>query len=156
MELSNFNFYYNRVFEKAYNGLAKKLVGDLQIKNITEGNPRTRFAFDNIYPKDINIISSDSTIQFSGTYKVDVREHRRRLSNGTVANIDAYSYDLEDQRIVHYYTKEGEEKYRTMGSANIPTPKFVGEVVNESHNILTDQLAETLRRTGYEVSVTKG
>jgi len=156
MDLSNFNFYYNRVFEKAYNGLAKKLVGDLQIKNITEGNPRTRFAFDNIYPKDINIISSDSTIQFSGTYKVDVREHQRRLSNGTVANIDAYSYDLEDQRILHYYTKDGEERYRTMSSANSPDLAFVGEVVNESHNILTDQLVENLRRTGYEVSVTKG
>ena len=43
-----------------------------------------------------------------------------------------------------------------MGSANIPNPKFVEEIANESHNILTDQLAETLRRTGYEVSVTKG
>ncbi len=43
-----------------------------------------------------------------------------------------------------------------MGSANMPTPTFIAEIANESHNILTDQLAETLRRTGYEVSVTKG
>ena len=146
----------SKVFERAYNGLAKNLVSDIEIKNLTEGNPRTRFASDGKYPQDINIISSDSTIQFSGTYKVDVREHQRRLSNGTVANIDAYSYDLEDQRIVHYYTKGGEERYRTMGSANIPTPTFIEEIANESHNILTDQLAEKLRVTGYEVSVTKG
>jgi len=145
------------VFEGAYNGLVKNLVEAIEIKNLTEGNPRRRFASEGQYPQEVNIISSGSaTKDFSGTYKVDVREHQRRLSNGTVANIDAYSYDLEDQRIVHYYTKEGEEKYRTMGSANIPTPKFVGEVVNESHNILTDQLVENLRRTGYEVSVTKG
>ena len=43
-----------------------------------------------------------------------------------------------------------------MGSANIPTPTFIEEIINESHNMLTDQLAENLRRTGYEVSVTKG
>ena len=145
------------VFEGAYNGLVKNLVEAIEIKNLTEGNPRRRFASEGQYPQEVNIISSGSATQdFSGTYKVDVREHQRRLSNGTVANIDAYSYDLEDQRILHYYTKDGEERYRTMSSANSPDLAFVGEVVNESHNILTDQLVENLRRTGYEVSVTKG
>ena len=93
MDLSN-------VFEKAYNGLVKNLVSDIEIKNLTEGNPRIRFASEGQYPRDVNIISSGSETQdFSGIYKVDVREHQRRLSNGTVANIDAYSYDLEDQRL---------------------------------------------------------
>ena len=150
----------SKIFEGAYNGLVKNLVDSIEIKNLTEGDSRQRrrrFASDGKYPQDVNIIASGYGSQdFSGTYRVNVSQHTRTLSNGTVVNIDPYSYDLEDQRIVHYYTKEGEEKYRTMGSANIPTPKFVGDVVNESHNILTDQLAEKLRVTGYEVSVTKG
>ena len=55
-----------------------------------------------------------------------------------------------------YNTKEGDERYRTMSSANSPDIAFVGEVVEDSHNLLTDQLVENLRRIGYEVSVTRG
>ena len=143
------------VLRGAYNGLLKNLV-DTITKKAPRQNRRT-FASEGQYPMDANIIASGFERQdFSGTYKVDVREHQRRLRNGTVANIDAYSYDLEDQRILHYYTEDGEERYRTMSSANSPDLAFVGEVVNESHNMLTDQLVENLRRSGYEVSVTKG
>ena len=143
------------ILKGAYNGLLKSLVN-----TITEKAPRQNrrtFASEGQYPSNANIIASGFERQdFSGTYKVDVRPHTRRLRNGTVANIDSYSYDLEDQRILHYYTEGGEERYRTLSSANSPDLAFVGEVVNESHNMLTDQLVENLRRSGYEVSVTKG
>ena len=43
-----------------------------------------------------------------------------------------------------------------MGSANSPDTAFVTEVVDDSHNVLTDQLVENLRRLGYEISVTRG
>ena len=143
------------IFKGAYNGLLKNLVDAL-----TEKAPRQNrraFASEGQYPMNANIIASGSESQdFSGPYRVDVSSHTRTLSNGTVAYIDSYSYDLEDQRILHYYTRDGDERYRTMSSANSPDIGFVEEVVNESHNMLTDQLVENLRRTGYEVSVTKG
>ena len=135
---------FSSIFRGAYNGFIKNL-----LDNVTEKAPRQsrkRFASEGQYPQDANIIASGFRDQvFSGPYQVDVRSHQRRLSNGTVANIDAYSYDLQDQRILHYYTKEGDERYRTMRS-----------VVEDSHNLLTDQLVENLRRIGYEVSVTRG
>jgi len=150
----------SKIFEGAYNGLVKNLVDSIEIKNLTEGDSRQRrrrFASDGKYPQDVNIIASGYGSQdFSGTYRVNVSQHTRTLSNGTVSNINPYSYDLEDQRILHYYTRDGEERYRTMSSANSPDIEFVGEVVAQAHNLLTDQLAENLRRTGYEVSVTKG
>ena len=125
---------FSSIFRGAYNGFIKNL-----LDNVTEKAPRQsrkRFASEGQYPQDANIIASGFRDQvFSGPYQVDVRSHQRRLSNGTVANIDAYSYDLQDQRILHYYTKE---------------------VVEDSHNLLTDQLVENLRRIGYEVSVTRG
>ena len=146
---------FSSIFRGAYNGFIKKLLDE-----VTEKAPRQsrrRFASEGQYPQDANIIASGFENQvFSGPYRVDVRSHQRRLSNGTVAEIDAYSYDLEDQRILHYYTKEGDERYRTMGSANSPDTAFVTEVVNNSHNVLTDQLVENLRRLGYEISVTRG
>ena len=143
------------IFRGAYNGLIKNLVDSI-IEKAPKQNRRT-FASEGQYPMDANIIASGYESQdFSGPYRVDVRPHRRTLSNGTVAYIDAYSYDLEDQRILHYYTRDGDERYRTMSSANSPDIGFVEEVVESSHNLFTDQLAENLRRTGYEVSVTKG
>jgi hypothetical protein len=138
---------FSSIFRGAYNGFIKKLLDE-----VTEKAPRQsrrRFASEGQYPQDANIIASGFENQvFSGPYRVDVRSHQRRLSNGTVAEIDAYSYDLEDQRILHYYTKEGDERYRTMGSANSPDTAFVTEVVDDSHNVLTDQLVENLRILG--------